>query len=162
MSLVRTWQLHQMNLQEHLPELFPVALAWAQFQAEHVATVGVPLPEHLVELARQVGVREPQLIRVKLVDDMPVPVDPMLKSMAEQTGLLSPDTAGLTLGYSIFLRHGQDSIRLLSHEFRHVYQYEFFGSIDAFLRVYLLQLATVGYKDAPLEQDARSFEVTTI
>jgi hypothetical protein len=44
--------------------------------------------------------------------------------------------------------------RLVSHELRHVHQYETAGSIAAFLGVYLAQIATVGYDNAPLEPDA--------
>ena len=65
---------------------------------------------------------------------------------------------GLTLGYSIFIVRGHMSPRLLSHECRHVYQYETAGSISAFLPVYLQQIATVGYQSAPFEQDARAHE----
>lgn len=151
-----------MNLQERLTELLPVAIAWAQFQANHVAYVGVPLPANLEDLARRVGVREPHLIRIKLVEELPVPEDPMLRELALQSGLLSPDTAGLTVGHSIFIRRGEDTIRLISHECRHVYQYEFFGSIEKFLSVYLVQLASVGYEQAPLEIDARAHERLTL
>lgn len=66
---------------------------------------------------------------------------------------------GLTLGYSIFVKQGQVTARLIAHECRHVYQYEVFGSIAEFLRVYLTQIVTHGYCDAPLEQDAMAHEV---
>jgi hypothetical protein len=46
--------------------------------------------------------------------------------------------------------------RLLSHECRHVYRYETSGSTAEFLPGYLPQIATVGYINAPLEQDART------
>jgi hypothetical protein len=67
--------------------------------------------------------------------------------------------AGLTFGYSVFVARGQESMRLLSHEFRHVYQYEAHGSIAAFLPVYLQQVVEVGYENAPYEFDARAHEV---
>jgi len=76
--------------------------------------------------------------------------------------MLGPDMAGLTLGYGIYVRHGHDTLRLLSHEFRHVYQYEAAGSIAAFLPGYLQQIVTVGYDDAPLEVDARVHEIRQI
>jgi len=82
----------------------------------------------------------------------------MLRQAALQTGLLGPGMIGLTLGYSIFVVRGYMEFRLLSHECRHVYQYETYGSIAAFLPVYLEQIATVGYLDAPFEQDARANE----
>ncbi len=83
----------------------------------------------------------------------------MLRQAAIETGLLGPNMVGLTLGYSIFLVNGHESARLISHECRHVYQYETFGSIERFLPVYLQQLVTYGYQDAPLEVDARTHEI---
>ena len=79
--------------------------------------------------------------------------------MVLQTGLLDTNMIGLTLGYAVFVRRGHEvSTRLLSHEFRHVYQYETLGSIAQFLPIYLHQIAQVGYREAPFEIDARANE----
>ena len=86
----------------------------------------------------------------------------MLRQVALETGLLGPGSIGLTLGHSIFIVRGHMSPRLLSHECRHVHQYEIYGSIAAFLPVYLEQIATVGYLGAPLERDARAHEIETV
>jgi hypothetical protein len=64
----------------------------------------------------------------------------------------------LTLGYSVLVCRGHETTRLLSHEFRHVHQYESVGSISAFLPLYLQQIVEFGYDDAPFEADARSCE----
>jgi len=96
---------------------------------------------------------------VQVVDALPLPEDQELRDIATQTGLLGPGMIGLTLGYAVFVCRGHDaSVRLLSHEFRHVYQYEVLGSIKLFLPVYLQQIAQFGYGDAPLEVDARAHE----
>ena len=88
-----------------------------------------------------------------------MPDDPLLRQAAVETGLLGPKMAGLTLGYAVLVCPGfGHNIRLLSHEFRHVYQYEQAGSIDAFLTTYLHQIVNVGYHDAALECDARAHE----
>ena len=147
-----------MNLLAILPQLLPSAIAWAQAQADHVAAVGLSLSESGLGVARRVGVRHPEQIRIKLVEQLPMPEEPMLKEAAIQTGLLGPHMAGLTLGYNILICRGQDTVRLLSHECRHVYQYETLGSIAAFLPVYLQQIATVGYDNAQFEIDARAHE----
>jgi hypothetical protein len=147
-----------MDLLAVLPQLLPGAIAWAQAQANHVAAVGLPLSESGLTIARKVGVRSPDQIRIKLVEQLPMPEEPMLKQAAIETGLLGPHMAGLTLGYSILICRGQDTDRLLSHECRHVYQYETFGSIAAFLPVYLQQIAEVGYDNAQFEIDARTHE----
>lgn len=52
-----------------------------------------------------------------------------------------------------------EAARLYSHEFRHAQQYESFGSIEAFMEEYLHQVLTFGFNRAPLELDAREFEV---
>jgi hypothetical protein len=64
----------------------------------------------------------------------------------------------VTFGHAIIVRQGHLTNRLLSHELRHVFQYETAGSIAAFLPVYLQQLVTVGYAKAPYELDAQRHE----
>ncbi|MFQ5962449.1 MAG: hypothetical protein ACE5MG_13750 [Candidatus Methylomirabilales bacterium] len=147
-----------MDLQAALPLLLPKAIAWAEGQAAEVARSGRAVDERELELARGVGVAQPEWIRIALVDGLPMPEDPALQAAALQTGLLGPGMVGLTLGYSVFICRGYDTVRLLSHEFRHVYQYEQAGSIAAFLPGYLQQIVAFGYTDAPLELDARAHE----
>jgi len=89
---------------------------------------------------------------------MPAPADPKLHAIASQTGLIGPHTGGITMGHGIYLLNGQVSNRLVSHELRHVHQYEAAGSIATFLKTYLEQIATVGYARAPLELDAMQHE----
>ena len=148
-----------MDLRTLLPQLLPHAIAWAEFQAGHVAAVGMPLPEELAPVARRVGVRRPELIRMILVDELPLPEEPLLREAPLETGLLGPGMVGLTLGYSIFVISGHDTVRLISHECRHVYQYETLGSIDRFLPAYLQQIVEFGYASAPFEVDARAYEI---
>jgi len=109
--------------------------------------------------ARQVGVAHPERIRVLPVPQMPLPDDQELRLVALQTGLLGPDIVGLTLGYGIYIRIGHQTRRLLSHECRHVYQYERAGSIAAFLPQYLAEVAQVGYGPGSFEVDARNHEI---
>ena len=146
------------DLRAALPILVPKAISWAESQCSAIARVGQPLNEVLLAVARSVGVLHPELIRVAEVPSLPLPEDPELKQAALATGLLGPSMVGLTLGYGIYVCHGHDNVRLLSHEFRHVYQYEQAGSIAAFLPVYLEQITTVGYNNAPFEIDARAQE----
>lgn len=147
------------DLQAALPHLLPKAIAWAEIRAAETARTGIPLIEPRLAIARSVGVTRPELIRISMVPRLPQPEDAELLLVAQQTGLLGPNMAGLTLGHAIYICHGQDSIRLISHECRHVHQYEQAGSIAAFLPQYLRQIATVGYANAPFEIDARAHEL---
>lgn len=145
-----------MNLQELVPE----AIAWAKVQAQHVAQIGTPLAAPGLALAEQVGVKHPELVRLLYVSQLPIPVEQLqLRQAVLDTGMLGPDMAGLTLGHSIFIVPGHDDARLISHELRHVGQYEALGGIDGFIPIYLAQIDSVGYDLAPLEQDARAHEI---
>lgn len=147
-----------MDLRAALPLLLPKAVAWAQEEELRAATSGRALTADEITLAQKVGVVNAKLIRVKSCDRLPMPPDPSLQAAAIQTGLLGPGMVGLTLGYSVFVCRGHETRRLLAHEFRHVFQYEQNGLIAGFLPVYLQQIITVGYRNAPLEIDARAHE----
>ena len=148
-----------MNLAASLPVLLPRAIAWAEAQSRAVLGQGVSPTAPMVALARSVGVIRPERIRIAVVDRLPIPQDPQLQAAAIQTGLLGPNAVGLTLGYAVFVRRGHEAKpRLLSHEFRHVHQYEAAGSIASFLPEYLRQIVAYGYANAPSERDARAHE----
>ena len=79
----------------------------------------------------------------------------MLKAAASAIQFLTPTTCGLALRYGIFVRSDCWRNRaLIAHELVHVMQYERLGGILPFLRDYLFQCMTVGYANAPLEQEA--------
>ena len=151
-----------MDLQALLPIIVPKAIAWAQRQSEFILQTGFSLTEKGVTLATQVGVSKPGLVRIHYVSELPLPDDPVLREVAQHTGLIGPGMIGLTLGHGIFIVDGHGDARLISHELRHVHQYEQYGGIDAFMPVYLAQIASVGYRDAPLEQDARAHEIHAV
>jgi hypothetical protein len=146
------------DLAAALPFLTPKAIEWAERRAAEIAASGEPLNAHGIELARKVGVASPERIRLSFVAQLPLPTDPDLRQAALQTGLLGPNMIGLTLGHGIYICNGHSSSRLLSHECRHVQQYEQAGSIAAYLPKYLQQIVQFGYTDAPYEVDARAHE----
>jgi hypothetical protein len=151
--------MNSVDLRQALPHLLPGAIAWAEAQARSAAATGTALTPPEQEIARSVGVQRADLIRVVTGEILPVPEDSALRAAAEQAGLIGPDMIGLTLGHAVFVRRGHKTRRLLSHEFRHVHQYEQHGSIAAFLPVYLSQIVEVGYADSPFERDARAHEL---
>lgn len=149
-----------MNLEKLLPQIAPKAIEWATRYATRACDQGTPLVPSHAEIARRVGVAHAERIRILLVEEIPLPDDPVIRSAAAQVGLAGPDTAGLTLGYAVMIRpHHRNDVRLLSHEFRHVAQYEACGGIPQFLSVHLPHLVAFGYEDSPFEVDARAHEV---
>jgi hypothetical protein len=142
-----------------LASLLPRAIAWAENQSANILQTGQPLTTALESLASSVGVKYPEKIRIIEIPELPLPEDAALRDTGLKLGLLGPHMLGITFGYGIYVRQGHVDQRLLSHEFQHTYQYEQAGSIAAFLKQYIEQIAATGYFDAPLEQDARAHEV---
>lgn len=153
-----------LNLAALLQPLLPAATEWAQACEAHILRDGRPLDRAGLALARAVGVKAPLLIRVQHVRSIPWPSDSGLRRAAMATGLLGPGVEGLTLGYGIYIVGRRrkapacGNALLISHECRHVHQYEQAGSIGVFLAEYLRQIVELGYEDAPYEVDARAWE----
>lgn len=148
-----------MDLKTQLPGILPLAIEWAENVSGFIQSTGISLDEDKQKIAVSVGVSSLEKVTILIADNMPQPEHPILKEASLQTGLTGPDTAGLTLGHSIFIKRDCVSDRLISHELRHVHQYESFQSISAFLTEYLRQIIDYGYYDAPLELDARQQEL---
>jgi hypothetical protein len=146
------------DLAAALPKLLPRAIAWVEAKSAEVAASGTPLTESELRLARRVGVQRLELVRIALVRQLPLPEDPELRYAALETGLLGPRMVGVTFGHSIYVVIGHRTNRLLSHECRHVYQYETAGSISLFLPQYMQQIVAHGYESSPFEIDARNHE----
>lgn len=146
------------DLKTLLPSLLPLAIDWAQSESARILRDGRALDPAELRIARAVGVADPGRIRVLAFTELPWPSNPWLRRAAMQAGLLGPGTEGLTLGHGILLREGSTMPGLLAHECRHCQQFESFGSMPAFLAEYLRQIVEVGYRNAPLEQDARAHE----
>lgn len=140
---------------EQFETLLPLAAEWAAEQEERILREGVPLSEEEIADAKAVGVRDPERVRLLQVDAIPAPAHPMLRVAYDAINFLAAKPRGLTLQYGIFVRSDcRQDRHLLLHELVHTAQYERLGGILAFLRKYLFECATAGYRGAPLEQEA--------
>jgi hypothetical protein len=141
---------------EQLEMLLPLACAWAVGQERAILRSGVALSELQLADARQIGVAQPERVRLLRVAQIPVPTAPALAAAARATNLINPLTHGLTLRYGIFIRADCWNQRsLLVHELVHTRQYERLGGFEGFLRPYLLECITPpGYPYGPMEQEA--------
>ncbi|MFD1260140.1 hypothetical protein [Entomomonas asaccharolytica] len=146
-------------LKAELPNLLPKAIQWAEDTEEYIIKQGIALNKTQQADAKTVGVIHPEKIYVLELDIFPLPEDPTLQKAATTLGLLGKNTVGLTLGYGILIKKGLLSRSLLSHECRHVYQYEQEGSVAAFIKAYLASIIEYGYFDSPYEIDARKYEI---
>src|SRR4051812_49132727 len=148
--------MDRQQLAAQLPLIAERTIAWAKAQEASVLGNGAALTTEQVKLARSVGVRYPERVRVVVRDQIPLPDEPVLRAAAEGVGLSQSWAAGLTVGHAVVVRRGfERDPRLLSHELRHVAQYETAGGIGPFLVSHLRSLVEVGYENSPFEKDAR-------
>jgi len=139
---------------EQFAMLLPLACEWAAAQEQRILATGEALSDAMLGDARLVGVAIPERIRLLYVPEIPIPDDPTLCAAVEETQFLSPLTRGLTLRYGIFIRTDCRSDRtMVIHELGHTAQYEHLGGFEPFLRRYLFECLTIGYPEAPMEQE---------
>jgi len=151
--------MNKQQLAAQLPLIAERTIAWAKDREAASLATGTPLTHEQLMLARAVGVKHPERIRIVVVDEIPLPDEPILRAAAQGVGLSQSWAAGLTLGHAVILHRGfEHEVRLLSHEFRHVAQYESLGGIGPFLVSHLKSLSEVGYENSPFERDARAHE----
>jgi hypothetical protein len=144
-----------MITQEQFKILLPLACTWAEEQEGIILRDGALLSPAQIADAKTIGVVHPERVRLLRVPSIPMPVHPVLRAAADATKLISPDTAGLTLRYGIFIRSDCWGARpLVFHELVHTSQYERLGGFQQFLQQYLYECITIGYPAAPMEQEA--------
>ena len=137
--------------------VLPAVCAWARRQETQILRLGAPLDRGALAEAQRAGVREPERVRALVVKCVPPHLPPGLSRMAARLNWGPPTTAGMSLGYGIFLRADQVGRRdLLAHELVHTAQYERLG-FRPFLREYLYECFTAGYPLGALETEARDF-----
>lgn len=142
--------------------LLPITLMiglWVRRQQARILRSGTALSVAQQQLARALGVREAQRVRIVAVPRIGLPLPRWMGALAQRAGLLSPHIAGMTLGYGIALREDCCDERngfasLLAHELTHVAQYERLGGIHGFLRAYVRECVSPGYPNGPLECEA--------
>jgi hypothetical protein len=140
---------------ELLEELLPLAVQWSEEQEKLVLEKGVRLNAQQAADAVWLGVAEPERVRLLITPNIPAPQHPDLRAAGEAMHLISPFTAGLTLRHGIYIRNDfADDRFLVAHELVHTTQYERLGGFLPFLRQYLQECLSLGYPDAPLEQEA--------
>src|SRR5215467_7799734 len=84
--------------------VIPLACAWAEKQEAVIMRDGVALTANQILDAKRIGVTAPERVRLRVVDQIPSPLHPILRWAGRKIGLVSDSTTGLTLRYGIFIR----------------------------------------------------------
>jgi hypothetical protein len=139
-----------------LKRFYPRVRAWYDAVEARYLSVGRPLTAQEMDDARQLGVLQPQDVRVVVLGAFPMPEDLELREEAQRRGLGSRIEAGRTMGHAILLKPwALDEPTVLRHELVHVAQMDRLGR-EGFLRRYLIELEMLGYARSPLELEAHA------
>ncbi len=131
----------------------PATARWAQDHERRILAEGKPLEIDALAFAAELGIEDPEGVRVLELNPIPAPVPQPLLRLAESWGLPVFSPAGMALGRGIYILEGHS--RVLRHELVHVAQYQRLGGIEPFMRRYVLECLINGYVEAPLEVEAR-------
>lgn len=142
------------DVQAKVTKFLPAALSWYSRAEQQLLSKGRPLTQDEQALARSLGVKQPDKVRVLALETFPLPEDQALRTEAERYGMGSAHEGGRTMGYAILLKAPYASDKtLLAHELVHVQQIERMGQ-SAFVQRYLLEMELLGYARSPLELEA--------
>jgi hypothetical protein len=137
--------------------LLPQYIEWGYETEAQGLKLGIPLNEEGLKLAKDIGVKSPEKIRIVSVDVVPFPYDNFaLKVLGESLGFIGEDiiNEAQAFGYSIYVRKGYELDKpRLAHEIVHVLQIERSNFRDVTFQ-HLSDLAKYGYSKAPLEVEA--------
>lgn len=130
---------------------------WAEKIDTEGLQVGHPLDQKHLDIAKEIGIKNPEKIRLVYVDEVPFPREnSLLKFIGETAGLIGDGIVNnaQVFGYSIYIRKGfQMDTPKLAHELVHVLQVER-ASFKDVLSGHLLGVLEHGYEDSPIEAEA--------
>ncbi|MEZ9370895.1 hypothetical protein AB4140_19035 [Shewanella sp. 10N.286.51.B2] len=137
--------------------LLPQYISWAHETDAKGLEIGTPLEEQQLLLATEIGIQNPEKVRIVYVDAVPFPYENFaLRVLGEALGFVGEGIVNnaQVFGYSIYTRTGYELDKpKLAHELVHVLQIER-SSLEAVITQHFSDLAKYGYENAPLEVEA--------
>ncbi|MEM9715707.1 MAG: hypothetical protein AAF826_04240 [Pseudomonadota bacterium] len=130
----------------------PAFLAEDDFVERVTAAVGRPLDAREMQIARLVGIKHPEKVRIAVVPR--IPSQNRQQAISNATGVAFPAKA-ITGRYSIiFAKPFADDLEVLTHELVHVRQYEELGNEGMARRVVIERIVLRGKTVIPIETEA--------
>lgn len=137
--------------------VLPQYIAWASDTEAAGLKMGEPLDEKQLVIANEIGIKNPEKIRLVYVDEVPFPYENVvLKVVGEALGFIGEGIINnaQVFGYSIYIRKGyQLTAPNLAHELVHVLQIER-ASLELVITQHFADLVKYGYENSPLEVEA--------
>lgn len=133
----------------------PFAVWWLTRNEKIALRLGRPLNHEELLWAEQLEILRPDKIRILNVSRMPSPVPLFIEKFMQRRGFPVGNAAGMCMRYGIYVVEKYAHKKsLIAHELVHTHQFERLGGTWTFLRTYLYQTLSMGYINAPLENEA--------
>lgn len=137
--------------------VMPQYIAWASDTEVAGLSMGEVLDEKQLVIAKEIGIKNPEKVRLVYVDEVPFPYENVvLKVVGEALGFIGEGIVNnaQVFGYSIYIRKGyQLTTPNLAHELIHVLQIER-SSLEQVITQHFADLVEYGYENSPLEVEA--------
>lgn len=130
--------------------LTPLTLEWyKQIESQYLAK-GRELTEEEIKIAREVGVAQPEHVRVIILNDFPLPANKTLYNHTKQYGLGTTAESGRTMGNIVMLKaRVQDQRWMLAHQLSYIAQQQRMGRRE-YIRRFIAEREIMGNKRAPM------------
>lgn len=137
--------------------VLPQYIEWAAETEVRGLQVGVALNEQQLLIASEIGIQNPEKVRLVHVDEVPFPREnAVLNAVGEALGFIGEGIINnaQVFGYTIYVRKGYPlTTPNLAHELVHVLQIER-SSLEQVISQHFADLVAYGYDDSPLEVEA--------
>jgi hypothetical protein len=141
-------------IQAKVEYFFPRALSWYNQVEAELLPQGRPLTPRETEFAIRAGIKDPNRVRIVVLDNFPLPADLALRTELERFGMGRKTAGGRTHGYVIMLKSWTaENNTVISHELVHIAQQDRLGR-ESFVRRYLIELEMLEYARSPLKLEA--------
>ena len=91
---------------EVVEQYFPKAVQWVIEMEKAILECGQKLLPQNRKDAEAIGINRIDDVRIAVLSAIPLPNDPGLRQLAQQTRLISESTGGMTFGHGIVLKNG--------------------------------------------------------
>lgn len=142
------------DVQDKQNTLTPLTLEWYKEIESKYISKGRKLTAQETNMARKIGVTNPEQIRVVILKDFPYPANSTLSNKVKQYGLGGSAESGRTMGNIIMLKaRFKDERWMLAHQLSYVAQQEKMGRRE-FVRRFIAERELMGNHRGPMETTA--------
>lgn len=137
--------------------MLPFTMWWVRHNEKIALRMGRKLTGEEWQWADQIGISQPEKIRILSVAKIPTSLPHFIERFLQQRGYPAGTATGMCMRYGIYVKETEAHRKsLIAHEMVHTHQFERHGELWQFLKKYLTETMILGYANSPLEIEANN------